>query len=164
MHTTLRLLENTRRWRKTKRGVVTNLFSHLKQRNSVDFDLDWLHEFSNCKKFNRLFDEWVKSGYLKQFKPSLDRVNCKKGYEPSNVQWLSWSENRYKQTMERRCRKGRVIQMQGNKVIKIHKSQRKAVIDTGISQGNISSCLNGRRETAGGYNWKYETPELLEKE
>ena len=63
--------------------------------------------------------------------------------------------------MERRCRKGPVFQMQVNKLIKKHKSQRQAVIDTGISQGNISSCLRGVRATAGGYNWTYENPELL---
>ena len=163
MLTDSRLLENTRRWRKTKRGLVTNLFNKLRVRNIVDFDLDWLHQFADCEKFNRLFDEWVDSGFGKVFKPSLDRIYYKKGYTTRNVQWLTWSENRYKQTMERRCRKGRVIQMQGEKIIMIHKSQRQAVIDTGISQSGISNCLTGKRKTAGGYNWKYENPELLEK-
>jgi hypothetical protein len=63
--------------------------------------------------------------------------------------------------MERRCRKGAVLQMQGVKIIQKFKSQRQAVIDTGISQSNMSSCLNGKRQTAGGYNWIYENPELL---
>ncbi len=157
-----RLLENTRRYRKTKKGVVTNLYHNMKSRNCIDFDIAFLHKFSNCKKFNRIFKGWVKSGYKKEFKPSIDRISNKKGYTKENIQWLTWSENRYKQSMERRCRKGKVFQMQGDKVIKIHRSQRQAVIDTGISQGNISGCLNGKRRTAGGYNWKYENPELLE--
>ena len=161
MHTNLRLLENTRRWRKTRRGVITNLFSKLKERNIVEFNLGWLHEFADCKKFERLFIEREKSGYRKEFKPSLDRISNKSGYLKKNVHWLTWAENRYKQTMERRCRKGRVIQMQGDKVIKIHRSQRRAVIDTGISQGCMSECLNKKRQTAGGYNWLYENPELL---
>ena len=128
----------------------------------VDFDREWLSEFSQCKKFDRLYDEWVRSDYKKEFKPSLDRILCKKGYLVNNVQWLSWSENRYKQTMERRCRKGPVIQKQGDKVIKIHISQRKAVMDTGITQSNMSSCLNGKRQTAGGYNWEFQHPELMD--
>lgn len=86
----------------------------------------------------------------------MDRINYKEGYLKNNVHWLTWSENRYKQTMERRCRKGRVLQMQGDKIISVHRSQRQAVIDTGIAQSNISECLNGKRQTAGGYNWKYE--------
>lgn len=32
-----------------------------------------------------------------------------------------------------------------------HQAQRK----TGVSQGNISSCCNGRYKTAGGYHWQY---------
>jgi len=166
-----KLLENTRRFRKTKRGVITNSYHKMRSRRPVEFTLIWLHAFSNCKKFDRLYSEWVKSGYAKEFKPSLDRINCKQDYTCGNIQWLSWSENRYKQTMERRCRKGKVLQMQGEKIIKIHKSQRMAVMNTGISQPNISSCLNGKRENAGGYGWKYEdewkhenqNPELLEQ-
>jgi len=156
-----KLLENTRRFRKTKRGLVTNLYGKLKTRHPVEFDMEWLHDFADCKKFNRLYNEWVKSNYRKEFKPSIDRISNKKGYEISNVHWLTWSENRYKQTMERRCRKGEVIQMQGDKVIKVHKSQRLAVMSTGIAQSCISACLNGRRQTAGGYGWTYQNPELL---
>lgn len=156
-----KLLENTRRWRKTKRGLITNLYHKLKQRDIVEFDMEWLHDFAKCKKFNRIFKEWEKSGYRKELKPSLDRIFYKKGYTKTNIHWLTWSENRYKQSMERRCRKGPVYQMQGNKLIKKHRSQRQAVIDTNIAQGGISSCLNGRRITAGGYNWTYENPELL---
>ena len=33
-------------------------------------------------------------------------------------------------------------------------SQKKAALCTGISKGNISSCCNGRRKTAGGYIWR----------
>ena len=158
-----RLLENTRRYRKTKKGVVTNMYHKMKVRAPVEFDLPFLHLFSKCIEFDRLYNEWIKSGCQKEFKPTIDRINYKKPYLKSNIHWLSWSENRYKQTMERRCRKGKVAQMQGRKIISIHYSQRKAVIDTGIAQSNISSCLNGKRKTAGGYGWEYiyESPELI---
>lgn len=154
------LLENNRRWRKTKKGLITDLFHKLKGRNVVEFDLQWLHDFANCQKFNRLYDEWVKSGHKKEFKPSIDRISNKKGYLINNVQWLTWTENRYKQSMERRCRKGRVIQKQGNKIINIYRSQREAVMKTGINQGNMGGALNGRHKTAGGYSWEYENSEM----
>lgn len=121
----------------------------------------WLHDFAECRKFDRIFKEWERSGYRKEFKPSIDRISNKRGYEKDNVQWLTWAENRYKQTMERRCRKGRVFQMHGDKIVKIFKSQRDAAIKTGLAQGNLSACLTGSRATCGGYRWKYENPELL---
>lgn len=156
-----RLLENTARYRKTKKGLVTNLYQKLKVRNIVEFDLQFLQEFAVSKKFDRLFLEWVKSGYQKQFKPSIDRISNKKGYLKDNIQWLTWAENRYKQTMERRSRKGIVHQMIGNKIIATFKSQREAVIKTGLSQGDMSMVLNGKRQTCGGYKFIYSNPELL---
>ncbi len=156
-----KLLENTARFRKTKRGVVTNLFQKLKGRNVVEFTLEYLHEFADCRKFDRLFNEWVKSGYDKQFKPSIDRISNKKGYLKNNIQWFTWAENRFKQTMERRSRKGAVLQLMGDKVIARFESQRIAVIKTGISQGNMSTVLNGKRNTCGGYKFKFEHPDLL---
>lgn len=153
--TNLKSLENTARYRKTKKGLVTNLYHKLKSRNLVDFDLDFLKDFSNCKKFNRLFNEWVKSGYNKQFIPSIDRISNKTHYTKENIQWLTWAENRHKQTIERRCRKGKVAKIMGNKVICIYNSQREAVLKNGLTQSNISSVLNGKRTYCGGYKWAY---------
>lgn len=153
--------ENVQRWRKTKRGLVTNLYSKMKSRRNVEFSLEWIHSFSESKKFDRLFLEWVKFGYEKKFKPTIDRINCKSDYTKRNVQWLSWADNRFKQTMERRARKGPVIQLDGLSVVARFRSQREVVKKTGIRQGNISSVLNGRRKLAGGFSWQYENPELL---
>lgn len=157
-----KLLANTRRYRKTKKGVLTNMYRHMVGRHNVDFTLQDFHDrFLVDKKFNRLFSEWKKNQYQKQFKPSLDRIDKNKSYSVGNTQMLTWAENRYKQTMERRTRKGAVLQLMGNKIIKRFISQRQAVLLTGISQGNMSSVLNGKRETAGGYKFIYESPDLL---
>jgi len=161
MKTPLNLLQNTKKYRKTKKGIVTNLYHKMKERNKVDFNLEFLHKFSDCKKFNRLFNEWEKSGYDKQLKPSIDRISNKKHYSKNNIQWITWAENRYKQSMERRSRKGVVIQLIGNKIIKKFKSQREAVIKTGIAQGNMSEVLNRKRQTACGYKFIYENKNLL---
>lgn len=161
MKTPKNLRLNTQKYRKTKKGVLTNMYRHMVSRNSVDFNLiEFQNRFLDDRKFNRLYNEWVKSNHQKQFKPSLDRINSSKGYTIRNTQMLNWAENRYKAVMERRCRKGAVIQLLGNKIIKKFKSQREAVLKTGISQGCISEVLNNKRKTAGGYNWEYKNKEL----
>lgn len=160
----MRLLENTRRYRKTPKGVLTNMYNHMKHRHTVEFTLKEFHQMFLCdNRYLRLYKEWVKNGYDKQFKPSLDRMNPKKNYSKENVQMLTWTENRFKQsaTDGKLGRKPRVIQMLGDKVIKIYQSQRHAVKELGVSQGNISSVLNGKRQTTMGYKFIYENPELL---
>lgn len=133
----------------------------MKSRHEVDFSLEWLHGFSKVKKFERIFSEWIGSGYKKEGKPSLDRINHNKPYTKSNVQWLTWAENRFKQTMERRSRKGPVLQFKDGEIIARYTSQREAVRKTGLNQSLLSAVLNGKREHTGGYVFAYESPELL---
>ncbi|MFH1327370.1 MAG: hypothetical protein ABIH76_00735 [Candidatus Bathyarchaeota archaeon] len=102
------------------------------------------------------------SNYNKQLKPSLDRIDCKKGYTVKNTQMITWAENRYKQSLDgRRGRKGVVLQLLGEKIVARYSCQREAVKKTGLSQGCMSMVLNGARQTTGGYKFIYENPELL---
>lgn len=168
-----KLLENTRRFRATPKGVLTNMYHKMKSRREVEFTLSDFHDrFLGDKKFLRLHSEWVGSGMSKMLKPSLDRINSKHGYSAKNTHMITWAENRHKQTMERRSRKGTVIQYLNGVEVGRFKSQRLASIKTGISQGNISSLMNGKRPHAEGFVFKFESevignihqnPELLEK-
>ena len=167
--TSTKLLENTQRYRKTKKGVLTNIYNKQKERSrergfpEPNYSLQELHDkFLDDNKFNRIFREWVRSGYSKEAKPTIDRIDCLKPYKKDNIQVLNWAENRYKQRFEfKRIRAKKVYKVVGNRVVNIYKSVSHAVRETGIHQGNISSCLNGRRKTAGGYRWSYENPELI---
>lgn len=150
------------KYRRSKKGLLTNTYNKQKERSRIkkiplpSYSLKELHDkFLDDKKFNRIYNEWIKNNYHKQFKPSIDRINYKKPYTLRNIQILSWAENRFKQTMERRSRKGKVAQMLGDKIIKTYNSQRIVVKETGLSQSNISMVLNGKREYCGGYKWKY---------
>lgn len=159
------------KFRKTKKGILTNSYSKQKTRYNVTYTLSELHSlFLNDKKFDRLFKEWVKSNYNKEFKPTVDRINCKIGYNIDNIQCLSWKDNRYKQRMETNIfRAKEIICLKNGQVVGFYKSVSDAVRKTGIMQGNISSCLTGKRKTCGGYMWQYknsisnihDNPELL---
>ena len=165
MKTPLKLLKNTQDYRKTPKGILTNSYGKQRDRRNVKYTLNQLHsKFLNDRRFLRLVDEWVKSGFNKQLKPTIDRINCMKDYTLNNIQILTWAENRYKQRFElKRIRARDVYMLLDNKIIQIFKSVSNAVRITGLSQSNISSCLNGRRRTCGGYEWSYENPELLEQ-
>ena len=84
-----------------------------------------------------------------------------KGYEKDNIHLLPWSENRFKQTMERRSRKGKVLQILNGEVVRVWKSQREAWKKLNVEQSMLSMALTGKCKTAYGYEWKYENKELL---
>lgn len=122
-----------------------------------DYSLQWLHDrFLDDIKFKRLYAEWVKSGYDKWKKPTIDRINRLKPYTKDNIQLLSWADNRAKENNERRSRKGRVIQYKDGVEIARYASQRQLVKQTGFTQGLVSAVLNGRRNHHRGYIFKYE--------
>lgn len=150
-------LEATNKYRKTKKGVLTNIYSHCKSRRNVYFTLNEFHEkYLNDKKFIRLYDEWVSHNYNIQYKPTIDRIDCLKDYSFDNIHLLTWSENRYKQRMEfKRIRARKIYALKENEIVMQFKSVSDAVRKTGLHQGNISSCLSKKRKYCGGYLWVY---------
>jgi hypothetical protein len=89
-------------------------FSKLKLLNDVitnrsgrwDVSTEWyksyIERFYNDKQFNCIYIAWVDSGYVRYKKPSLDHVTPKaKGgaNDLTNLQFLSWFENRCKNDM-----------------------------------------------------------------
>ncbi len=164
------ILETTRRFRRTPKGVLTNIYHKQIERSRLrgyvlpDYSLVELHDrFLADQKFLRLFNEWVRGKYSKHLKPSIDRINHNKPYTTQNIQIMTWGENRFKETMERRCRKGAVLQSKDGELVARYRSQREATKLTGLHQGNLSSALNGKRKKVSGYTWEYENPELLEE-
>ena len=168
----LQLLKNTQKFRETPKGVLTNMYHKMKSRREVEFTLNEFHErFLDDKKFLRLHKEWIESGKNKLKKPSLDRISNKKDYTVNNTHMITWAENRNKQVMECRSRKGAVIQYLNGEEIARFRSQKEAANKTGLSQGNLSMHMSGKRQHVSGFTFKFESevsrdihqnPELLE--
>lgn len=51
--------------------------------------------------FNRLYDNWVSTGYNIRFVPSPDRLDSSRGYEQGNIEWVVYSENCRRATKRR---------------------------------------------------------------
>jgi hypothetical protein len=92
--------ESIRKYRQTKEGVATSVFNtqcansvirgHNKPAYTKDEFKSWLF---NHRKFNKLFNDWVKSGYTKNLKPSPDRKNNDLGYSFKNLRLGTCIEN-----------------------------------------------------------------------
>ena len=151
--------EYNKNYRRTKNGLLVNIYNRSKFFHIMEFTRkEFIDKFLNDKKFNRLFYEWEKSNYKKQLVPSLDRIDNKKNYSFDNIHFMTWSENRFKQSAldGKRGRKPAVLQILNGKIIKRFPSQRMTVKLLNISQGNLSSVLNNRRKHINGYKFIYE--------
>lgn len=164
----MREIENNQKYRKTPKGVLTNMYGRMKQRHEVHFTLQEFHQrFLNNKEFIILYDNWVKSGFNTKLIPSLDRTDCRLPYTESNTKMMTWEQNRIKQDKVDRKLVGwkpAVLQIKDGKVINRFNSQKHAVRELGFNQSNLSDTLNGKRKSFKGYEFIYEHPHLLNKD
>jgi len=97
----------THKYEKTKKGFLMRLYRNMESRVSgiqkIKYHLyqgkelldrqefyDWAQ---NSKKFHELFDAWTIHGYDKKLTPSVDRIDPRRGYCISNMEWVTHSEN-----------------------------------------------------------------------
>lgn len=108
----------------------------------------------------------IKIKALKNIRITDDRLKQlkKQGFKKGNIPWNKGkkglqfhTEERKKQTSLRM--KKRMEEKQTSIICietgEIFKSQTEASKNKKISQGNINSCLRGKRNIAGGYHWQY---------
>jgi len=165
----MKLLENTRRFRKTPKGVLTNIYQHQKERSKkygyeLGYTLKELHTiFLEDKKFLRIYRKWKKGGYKYYDKPSIDRKDADKGYIFENIQIMTWKQNRRKGDIEVSIKKWKPIimcDMDGEEIKKFN-SVKEATIKMGLNQSLISEVLGGKRNHTGGYKFIYENKNLI---
>lgn len=177
MVTDTNLLENTRRWRQTYKGLTANIYAKILERSrrnnreNAQFNLGEFREWLLQTDIHRLFRGWQRCGYKTDRRPSVDRIDTLRGYTFDNMQVITAKENRSKGDEEKIVLWGipiHQISMSGTIVAK-YPSIKVASQITGINRNNISTVINKKRKSAGGYKWEiigniYESPNLLTKE
>ena len=174
------MYEATKAYRKTPKGVLTVLYSKMKERNAakgfgaLPFTLAELHErYLKAPAFLELFSAWENGGCKMNDKPSFDRLNPTLGYSLENIELKTWGENRKKADWEKTFIYTTPVVMYDRNGAKIREfgSTKEAVLATGITQSLITGCCQGKYKTAKGYIFKYRgdrfkfsksNPELLE--
>ncbi len=148
---------------RTPRGLLLRIYSCQKDRSNKrgwlppNYSLgDLLRAYLNDRRFQRLHAEWVKSGFLAEKRPCIDRINCLKPYTIRNIQVLTLEENRYKARMESRQRLGKpVAAYKDGTLIREFASMAAAGRRFKLSIPNICRCVRGELKTCGGYGWEY---------
>lgn len=97
----------TIKYEKTKSGFLVRLYRNMLSRISgvqrqkyhlyIGCSLLPKDEFYNWANgsdtFHVLFRVWEESDYNRKLTPSVDRIDSSKGYELSNMEWVTHSEN-----------------------------------------------------------------------
>ena len=158
-----------KRYSKTKKGFVTKVYARQRTASKerghnmptyTKKELEiWL--FSQ-DRFHILFDNWEKSGYIKDKIPSVDRLDDDFGYSVDNIHLVTWEYN-YRKAYSHRmmgvstqgslCKSVIMMDSDGNKLKEFY-SASEARRQTGIL--HIGCVCLGKRPNAGGYKWKYK--------
>lgn len=103
--------KHTREYEKTLDGFLVRCYRNMKSRISgvqkakyhlykglPIIDKDVFYSWSKQNEFfNEQYKKWVSSGYERRQTPSVDRIDSSKGYLLDNMEWVTFSEN---------CRRG----------------------------------------------------------
>lgn len=96
-----------KKYEKTKRGFLMRLYRNMKSR-VTGIQRAKYHLYAGCyllpkeefyiwanesELFHTLFSSWKQSGYNRKLTPSVDRISSDLGYELSNMEWVTNSEN-----------------------------------------------------------------------
>ena len=102
----------------------------------------------NLLTMEELKNLWLIEGADKMKNPSIDRRDNDGHYTHENCRFMERGDNSSRSSSKP------VTQMFNGIKIKTFKSLTEACKQTGVSVGNISSCVTGKTKTAGGFIWK----------
>jgi hypothetical protein len=105
----------TKKYEKTQRGFLMRAYMNMQSRvtgvqklkahlYSDKYLLDretFYHWAMYNDGFQALFRQWEYFGYPRKLTPSVDRIDSSKGYELSNMEWVTHSENSRRGSLKR---------------------------------------------------------------
>ena len=101
--------EENQKYRKTKKGVITSIYnkqiqsSKKRGMNPPEYNLDEFRTWCMSQdSFHYLFEIWEQEKYARWSKPSVDRIDCLKGYIFDNIQIMTAGDNKRKGDLEKR--------------------------------------------------------------
>lgn len=98
--------KNENSYDSTEKGVIRVIYktqkanSKVRGHNPPDYTKEQLKDWLYANNYKNLYEDWVKNGYLKNLKPSTDRLNDFKGYSLDNIRLVTWGVNKLKQTTD----------------------------------------------------------------
>jgi len=158
--------DNSADYDKTEKGVIRVIYktqvgsSKKRGHGAVPYSKSELKEWLYRNGFKELFDEWVSSGFDKDLKPSVDRLDDLKGYSFSNIRLVTWKKNRLHQysdimkgrgTSGKRCKRLAKINNNGAVVCE-YVSYSSAARDMGYS---LEYPIKKGTKCRNGFYWKY---------
>lgn len=150
-----------KRSRRTPNGVITTLFICMKRRSKQrkhappKFTKVQLTKWLYDNGFQKLYDDWVNSGYNRWKKPSCDRLDDSKGYSFDNMRLVTWKENhdKNKKELEKKRRKAiQQVDLDGT-VTKEWESIAQARRELGFE---VKNALKRRNLAVDGYYYEYK--------
>lgn len=156
---------------KSKEGVIQTIYDSQKlsskRRNHIQpiYSKDELYEWLDSNPlFHTLYQEWVDSGYERDNKPSVDRINDFEPYTLENIRLCKFRENYRKSHLDRIngtstsglvCRAVIQLSLDGECIREYH-SVTEAERQLNLSHQNIVKVCQGKRKSCGGYRWIYK--------
>lgn len=153
----------------SEKGVIRVIYKTQKRHNAIrghgplPFSKDDLSKWMYDNNFKEIYDNWAASGYDKNKKPSIDRVNDFEGYGFDNMVLCTWKDNANHQVCDRISGNGKSGRL-CKRVYKFSKclsliaeyvSLNSAIRDCGYS---IEYAIKNKRPCKNGFYWSYSNP------
>lgn len=156
-------LGNVKRLSYKKYNKLTNGYSIYKERILKAQINRWGYKFVSLCKSSKVTIKQVHKLVAQTFIKNNHNYSCvnhkdgnKLNNNVDNLEWCTFKYNiqhAYQNGLMNNCKKVKQYDLNYN-FIKIYNSINEASTETGINQGNISSCIKNKRKTSGGYIWK----------